>query len=139
MDVLDPSEEATAGGYRERAIEVLKELREAATSADFHGGDGTVFARVVGGSGGRAAALGKPLRERLRTARRNTRRGICTGCLRRLDPVSAEKIAAADEQKLIRAIEVCLLAKKPLSEVQRSGRKPLEGWRAMKIGLQPET
>jgi tRNA dimethylallyltransferase len=58
--------------------------------------------------------------------------------LRRLDPISAGKIAAADEQKLIRAIEVCLLAKKPMSEVQRSGRTPLPGWRAVRIGLQPE-
>jgi tRNA dimethylallyltransferase len=32
---------------------------------------------------------------------------------------------------------VCLLTKKPLSEVHRSGRKPLKGWRAVKIGLMP--
>jgi tRNA dimethylallyltransferase len=30
------------------------------------------------------------------------------------------------------------LAKKPLSEVHRSGRNPLQGWRAIKIGLAPE-
>ncbi len=58
--------------------------------------------------------------------------------LRRLDPVTAKKIDAADEQKLIRAVEVCLLTKKPLSEVYQSGRKPLEGWRAIKVGLMPE-
>ena len=57
--------------------------------------------------------------------------------LQRLDPEAARKIAPADEQKLIRAIEVCLLAKRPLSEVHRSGRTPLEGWRALKIGLLP--
>jgi tRNA dimethylallyltransferase len=33
---------------------------------------------------------------------------------------------------------VCLLAKKPMSEVQRSGRAPLAGWRAVRIGLQPD-
>ncbi|HTB93184.1 MAG TPA: tRNA dimethylallyltransferase, partial [Candidatus Sulfotelmatobacter sp.] len=58
--------------------------------------------------------------------------------LKRMDPVSAEKIAPGDEQKLIRAVEVCLLAKKPLSEVHRAGRNPLRGWRAIKIGLTPE-
>ena len=58
--------------------------------------------------------------------------------LKRLDPVSAEKISPGDEQKLIRAVEVCLLAKKPLSEVHRAGRNPLRGWRAIKIGLSPE-
>ena len=58
--------------------------------------------------------------------------------VRRMDPASAEKIMPGDEQKLIRAIEVCLVAKKPLSEVHREGRKPLVGWRAVKIGLSPE-
>jgi len=58
--------------------------------------------------------------------------------LRRLDPLSAKKIAAADVQKVIRAVEVCLLAKRPLSELHREGRAPLEGWRAIEIGLAPE-
>ena len=56
----------------------------------------------------------------------------------RLDARAAQKISAADEQKLIRAIEVCLLAKKPLTELHKNGRAPLEGWRALKIGLAPE-
>ena len=57
--------------------------------------------------------------------------------LRRLDPDAARKIAPADEQKLIRAIEVCLLTKRPLTEVYREGRTPLEGGVAVKIGLNP--
>jgi tRNA dimethylallyltransferase len=57
--------------------------------------------------------------------------------LRRLDAEASRKIAPSDEQKLIRAIEVCLLAKRPLSEVHRSGRLPLQGWRVLKIGLMP--
>ena len=78
------------------------------------------------------------LRERLRTNAAEHAPGHLHRILRRLDPISAGKIAATDEQKLIRAIEVCLLAKKPMSEVQRSGRAPLAGWRAVRIGLQPE-
>jgi tRNA dimethylallyltransferase len=54
-----------------------------------------------------------------------------------MDAEAAEKIAPTDEQKLIRAIEVCLLTRKPISEVHRAGRKPLEGWRTVKIGLMP--
>ena len=33
---------------------------------------------------------------------------------------------------------MCLLTKKRLSEVHQGGRKPLEGWRAIKVGLQPK-
>jgi tRNA dimethylallyltransferase len=58
--------------------------------------------------------------------------------LARLDAKSAVWIDAADEKKLIRAIEVCILAKKPLSQLHRDGRNPLQGWRAVKIGLAPE-
>jgi tRNA dimethylallyltransferase len=57
--------------------------------------------------------------------------------LQRFDPEAARKIAAEDEQKLIRAIEICLLSRRPLSEVHRSGRAPLQGWHAVKIGLNP--
>jgi tRNA dimethylallyltransferase len=58
--------------------------------------------------------------------------------LEKMDPEAASKIAAQDEQKLIRAIEVCLLTKRPLSEVHREGRNPLQGWRILKLGLQPD-
>ena len=58
--------------------------------------------------------------------------------LRRLDAKAAAQIAPADEQKLIRAIEICLLANKPLTEVHRAGRTPLTGWHILKIGLQPD-
>jgi len=57
--------------------------------------------------------------------------------LKRLDPEAARKIAPADEQKLIRAVEVCILARKPISEVHTTGRVPLEGWSILKVGLIP--
>jgi len=58
--------------------------------------------------------------------------------LERLDPASAAKIAAADVQKLVRAVEICLLTNKPVSEVHKAGKQPLLGWRPIKIGLIPE-
>ncbi len=57
--------------------------------------------------------------------------------LTRLDPASAARIAAADSNKVIRAIEVCLEAGRPMSEVHRAPRPRLEGWRVIKIGLLP--
>jgi tRNA dimethylallyltransferase len=78
------------------------------------------------------------LRERLRLSVAEHAPGHLHRLLRRMDPASAKKIAPADEQKLIRAVEVCLLAKQPLSKVYATGRKPLLGWRALKMGLAPE-
>ena len=62
------------------------------------------------------------LRERLRASIESHPPGHLHRILRRLDAEASRKIAPGDEQKLIRAIEVCLLAKRPLSEVHRSGR-----------------
>jgi tRNA dimethylallyltransferase len=55
-----------------------------------------------------------------------------------MDSEAARKISVADEQKLIRAIEVCLITKKPLTELHKAGRAPLEGWSVLKLGLAPD-
>lgn len=137
MDLLDPSEAATAGEFRERAIAVLEDLRRRQRLPIFTVGTGLYLRALLGGLAD-VPQRSESLRERLRASAAEHVPGHLHRILRRLDPVSAGKIAAADAQKLIRAIEVCLLAKRPLSEVHRSGRTPLQGWRAVKIGLQPE-
>ena len=137
MDLLDPGEEATAGRYRERAIGVLEDLRIRQRLPIFTAGTGLYLRALLEGLAD-VPQRSESLRERLRTSAAEHAAGHLHRILRRLDPISAGKIAAADEQKLIRANEVCLLAKKPMSEVQRSGKTPLPGWRALRIGLKPD-
>ena len=136
IDVLDAGEESTAGGYRERAIEVLNELRTRQKLPIFTVGTGLYLRALLEGLAN-VPQRSEELRARLRASRAEHAPGHLHRILQRLDRASAEKIAPADEQKLIRAIEVCLLMKKTLSEVHRGGRTPLEGWRAVKIGLMP--
>jgi tRNA dimethylallyltransferase len=136
LDVLDGKEEATAGGYRERAIEVLDALRARTKLPILTVGTG-LYMRVLLEGLADVPQRSEELRERLRASAAERKPGHLHRVLRRLDRASAEKIAPADEQKLIRAIEVCLLTKKTLTEVHQGGRKPLEGWRAVKIGLMP--
>jgi len=60
--------------------------------------------------------------------------------LGRLDPASAARIHSNDTPKLIRAIEVCLEMRKPLSttlENQIKARYQLTGFRLLRIGLNP--
>lgn len=136
LDILDSSKETTAGAYRERAIEVLGGLRERKKLPIFTAGTGLYLRALLEGFA-EVPQRSEELRERLRASAAEHQSGHLQGILRRLDPISAEKIAAADEQKLIRAIEVCLLTKQPLSRVHQTGRTPLAGWRAIKIGLNP--
>ncbi len=137
IDVLDPREEATAGGYRERAISVLEDLRARKKLPIFTVGTGLYLRALLEGLAD-VPLRSEELRERLWASAGRHPPGHLHRILKRMDPPSAEKIMPGDRQKLVRAIEVCLLAKKPLSEVVRSGRSPLQGWRVLKIGLSPE-
>lgn len=137
IDVLDPSETATAGGFRERALAVLQDLRQRGRLPILTVGTGLYLRALLEGLA-EIPQRSEELRGRLRASAEVHPRGHLHRILRRLDPQAATKIASADGQKLIRAIEVCLLARKPISEAHREGRKPLEGWRVVKIGLMPE-
>jgi tRNA dimethylallyltransferase len=136
LDVLDGTEEATAGGYRERAIEVLRDLRERKKLPILTAGTGLYLRGLLEGLA-ELPQRSEELRARLRASATEHAPGYLHRLLRRLDRASGEKIASADEQKLLRAIEVCLLLKRRLSEVHQGGRARLEGWRAVKIGLMP--
>jgi tRNA dimethylallyltransferase len=58
--------------------------------------------------------------------------------LTRLDAKTAERIHANDTPKLIRAIEVCVAARSPLSILlQNEEKNPLTGFRLLRIGLDP--
>ncbi len=136
IDVLNPSEEATAGGYRQLALGVLDDLRRRRRLPVFTVGTGLYLRALLEGLAD-VPQRSEELRERLRTGAEAHPPGYLHRVLKRLDAEAAQKIAPADEQKLIRAIEVCLLARKPISEVHRSGRERLKGWRVLKIGLMP--
>jgi tRNA dimethylallyltransferase len=136
IDVLGPNEDATAGGYRHLALQTLEDLRERKRLPVFTVGTGLYLRALLEGLAD-VPQRSEELRERLRTSVEEHRPGHLHRMLKRLDLGAAKKIAATDQQKLIRAIEVCLLARKPISEVHTSGRVPLEGWRALKIGLMP--
>jgi tRNA dimethylallyltransferase len=137
LDVLEGKEAATAGGYRERAIPVLADLRARKKLPIFTVGTGLYLRALLEGLAD-VPQRSEELRERLRASAAEHAPGHLHRVLKWIDAASAEKIAPADEQKLVRAIEVCLLTKKPLSHVYGGGRKPLDGWRAMKIGLAPD-
>ncbi len=136
IDALRPTEDTTAGGYRQMALAVLEEVRSRSRLAVLTVGTGLYLRALLEGLAD-VPQRSQELRERLRASAQEHEAGYLHRLLKRLDPETAGKIAPADEQKLIRAIEVCVLARKPVSEVHRTGRTPLEGWHVLKIGLMP--
>lgn len=136
IDILSPEEPATAGRYREMAIAVLQDLRARGRLPIFTVGTGLYLRALLEGLAD-VPQRSEEIRARLRNSATEHGPGYLHQLLQHLDAEAARKIAPADEQKLIRAIEVCLLTKKSLSDVHRSGRAPLQGWRPVKIGLMP--
>jgi len=136
LDVLEAHEPSTAGDYRERAELVLTNLKLRGKLPIVTVGTGLYLRALLEGLAD-LPQRSEELRERLRGGAVAHGPGHLNAVLKKIDAETAEKIAPADEQKIIRAIEVCLLANKPLSEVHRTARKPLLGWHAVKIGLQP--
>ncbi len=103
---------------------------------------------VAGGSGLYLRALleglfagplrSEPLRDRLRRQARQRESGYLHRVLAHLDRGAAGTIHPNDTPKLVRAIEVCLLANRPMSQLWLAGRQPLSGFRILRLGLNPE-
>jgi tRNA dimethylallyltransferase len=136
IDLLEPNDVMTAGTYRKRAAETLEELRERGRLPIFTVGTGLYLRALLEGLAD-APSRSKDLRARLTERARKRGPEHLHQILEKMDATAAARIAPRDEQKLIRAIEVCILVGKPLTEVHKAGRAPLEGWRAVKIGLNP--
>ena len=126
IDVLDASEAATAGGYRDLALAVLEDLRKRGRLPILTVGTGLYMRALLEGLAD-LPLRSEELRERLRASSRKRGGTHLHRVLRRMDAEAAARIAPTDEQKLIRAIEVCLLTRKPISEVHRAGTEAIGG------------
>jgi tRNA dimethylallyltransferase len=136
LDLVDPNFPFTAGEYRARAVAVLEDLRLRGRLPILTVGTGLYLRALLEGLSD-APARSEELRARLEAGADAHSLQYLHRVLRRLDPEAALRIGSRDRPKMIRAIEVCLLTGRPLSELHRAGRTPLEGYHPIKIGLQP--
>ena len=136
MDLVDPAFPFTAGEYRTRAVAVLEDLRERRRLPILTVGTGLYLRALLEGLAD-APARSEELRARLEAGANAHSLEYLHRVLRRLDPEAVLRIGSRDRPKMIRAIEVCLLTGRSITEVHQSGRTPLEGYRPIKIGLQP--
>jgi tRNA dimethylallyltransferase len=134
IDVTDPDQPFTAGEYSRRARAALREIAGRGRLPIVTGGTGLYLRALTEGLFA-GPARQEALRARLRSKALKRGSAWLHRLLTRLDPASAERIHANDTPKLIRAIEVCLTARKPLSELM--GRDPLTEFRLLRIGLNP--
>ncbi len=134
IDVADLDQPFTAGEYSRQARTALREIAARGRLPIVTGGTGLYLRALTEGLFA-GPARQQELRLQLQQSRKRHGEAWLHLLLRRLDPASAARIHSNDASKLIRAIEVCLTARKPLSEVL--ARNPLTGFRLLRIGLNP--
>lgn len=137
IDIVSPAQEYSAGDYQRDARAVIREITARGRMPIVTGGTGLYLRALLEGlfAGPKRSA---PLRARLKRSAARHGAGWLSRVLERLDPAAAGRIHANDTPKLIRAIEVSLEARRPITEAWRAGAEPLTGYRVLRIGLSPE-
>lgn len=138
IDVAEPNEPYTAGDYSRQARAALRDIAGRGRMPIVTGGTGLYLRALTEG-----LFAGPPRQEELRarllaSAERHGKTWLHR-LLARLDAATAARIHANDTPKLIRAVEVCLAGRRPMSEVLAADTRndPLAGFRLLRIGLNP--
>lgn len=136
FDTVDPLAYTTAGEYARHARAALKKISSRGALPIVVGGTGLYLRALLDGLFA-GPERSEELRERLRERASQKGSQRLHKILARLDPTVAQKIHPNDMPKLIRAIEVCLASRRPMSEQWQESREPLTGFRILRIGLDP--
>jgi tRNA dimethylallyltransferase len=137
IDVANPTEALTAGDYSRLARHAIQDINSRGRLPVVVGGTGLYLRALLEGlfSGPpRSEALRSRLRER--AAERGPQ--YLHRVLRHIDSKAAQLIHENDAPKIIRAIEVGITARAPMTELWQQGRDPLRGFRILRIGLNPD-
>jgi tRNA dimethylallyltransferase len=136
IDIVDPDQLFTAGEYARLARDTIADISARGRLPIVAGGTGFYLRALLDGL---FAGPSRDPKLRLRLAAREMRRpGSLHRLLKRFDAEAAGKIHPNDAPKVMRAMEICLLTRRPVSDLFREGRDSLTGYRILKLGLMPD-
>ncbi len=136
LDCVHPRKEVTAGEYARQAREAVLAIAERKRLPIVSGGTGLYLRALLEGLFA-GPVRSDELRVRLRGSVEKRGAGHLHKVLCRLDPDAAHRIHANDVSKVVRAIEVCFGARRPMTQLWQQGREPLTGFRIVRLGLNP--
>jgi tRNA dimethylallyltransferase len=137
IDIFTPGQPCTAGDYSRLAREAIAGIAQRGRTPIVAGGTGLYLRALLDGLFS-APQRDEPLRQRLRARGGSRGPAHLHRILTRLDPAAARLIHANDTPKLIRAIEVTLAGRQPITrQWQQQTPDPLTGFRILRLGLAP--
>ena len=136
VDVADPTEPYSAARYMREAAAAVRRITANDRLPVVVGGSGLYYRVLTRGlfeGPGRNPALRRVL------GRLANHRGVdrLHRMLVRVDPESADRIHPHDEKRLVRALEVYILTRRPLTEHFRETRPPLAEYDVLAFALRP--
>jgi tRNA dimethylallyltransferase len=137
VDVVDPGETFSAADYARLARAALRDIRNRGRLAIVAGGTGLYLRALLQG-----LFLGpsrdEALRDRLLGMAERFGDARLHRLLGRVDPEAAARIRPRDRVRVVRALEVYRATGRTITAQQREGADPLEGFRALVVGLDPD-
>ncbi len=137
IDILDPDQEYSAALFRRQADEIIHRLHLQKTPIFVAGGTG-LYLKVLSRGLFRGPAGDPQLRASLYRRAESGGEGVLYQELQRLDPEGASRIHPHDIFRVVRALEVCTLAGRPISHFHGEHGFRESPYEILKIGLHCE-
>ncbi len=132
IDIAEPDDTVGLAEYQDLAYAAIDDIRARARLPLLVGGTGQYVQAVVEGWRIPRVAPHPNLREELETRAEQESPYALHDWLKRLDPQAAEDIHPHNVRRVVRALEVCLVTGRPISEQQ--GKEPPR-YQILQIGL----
>jgi tRNA dimethylallyltransferase len=130
VDVADPGEAFSAAAYARLARAALGEIAARGRLAIVAGGTGLYLRALLQGLF-EGPSRDEGLRRRLEALAERFGDARVHRLLARVDPEAAGRIRPRDRVRVVRALEVYRVTGRPISDQQRGGAEPLQGFRRL--------
>lgn len=118
IDLIKPNQEFTLAQYKRLAVKTIKDIQKRGKLPFLVGGTGLYIQAIVDNLQIPKVKPNKKLRNKLE---KSTNQELFKQ-LKKLDPSTAAIIDPHNKRRLIRALEVCLITKKPFSQQRKKGQ-----------------
>lgn len=137
IDIVDPDEDYTAADFKRDAEEKIAEITSKGKNVFIAGGTG-LYIRALTQGLFEGPGADKRLRDELKSEAQAHGKEALYERLKRVDPASAAAIHPNNLVRVIRAIEVYELSKRPISELQKEHGFQASRYDVLKVGLMKE-